>query len=156
MTEPAAGFALDLHLDDAGYRQRVDFGLEAGASLVIDEPPPLGAGDGPNPARVLGAALGSCLGASLLFCLRRARIDVRGLATRVEGTLTRNERGRLRIAGIQVRLEPVVAAADQPRMARCLEVFEDFCVVTASVRPGIAVEVSVHPVAPAPVSEPVA
>ena len=154
MSDPAAGFALDLHLDDAGFRQLVDFGLEDGASLVIDEPPPLGAGDGPNPARVLGAALGACLGASLLFCLRRARVDVRGLATRVEGTLTRNEHGRIRIAGFRVLLEPVVPVADQPRMARCLEVFEDFCVVTASVRPGIAVEVSVHPTAPAPVSRP--
>ena len=44
-----------------------------------------------------------------------------------------------------MRLEPVVARADQPRMARCLDVFEDFCIVTGSVRPGVAVHVDVVP-----------
>ena len=140
-------FAFDIDLME-GYRQRVDFGLPGVAPLDVDEPPPLGTLAGPNPARLLGAALASCLGASLLFCLGRAHIDVLGLHTRVEGTMQRNERGRLRIGEIRVRLEPVVPVEQQPRMARCLEVFEDFCVVTASVRPAIAVDVQVTPVAP--------
>lgn len=146
--DEARGFAFDVDLIDA-YRQRVDFGLPGVPPLDVDEPPPLGALGGPNPARLLGAALASCLGASLLFCLGRARIGVRGLHASVEGTMTRNERGRLRVGRVRVRLEPVVAVADQPRMARCLEVFEDFCVVTASVRPGVQVDVQVTPVAPA-------
>lgn len=147
MNDMERGFALDLRLD-GGYRQVVDFGPQLGEQLVVDEPPPLGAGEGPNPARVLGAALGSCLGASLLFCLGRARIDVRGLRTRVEGTLARNERGRLRIGGIRVRLEPVVPLDEQPRMARCLEIFQDFCIVSASVGAAVALDVTVVPTAP--------
>ena len=140
-------FAFDIdRVDD--YRQRVSFGLAGVPPLDVDEPPPLGAFAGPNPARLLGAALASCLGASLLFCLGRARIAVHGLHTHVEGSTTRNERGRLRIGEIRVRLTPVVADADRPRMARCVEVFEDFCVVTASVRAGVAVHVEVTPVAP--------
>lgn len=145
--DEARGFSFDVDLMD-GYRQRVDFGLPGVAPLDIDEPPPLGELAGPNPARVLGAALASCLGASLRFCLGRAHVTVHGLHTRVEGTITRNERGRLRVGTIRVRLEPVVAVEDQPRMARCIEVFEDFCVVTASVRPSVTVEVQVVPVAP--------
>jgi len=31
-------------------------------------------------------------------------------------------------------------------MQRCLELFEDFCVVTQSVRAGIAVDVAVEPI----------
>lgn len=146
-SDDARAFAFDAVLAD-GYRQSVDFGLAGVPPLVVDEPAPLGELAGPNPARVLGAALASCLGASLLFCLRRARIDVRGLHTHVEGEMARNERGRLRIGAVRVRLEPVVPAEDQPRMARCLEVFEDFCVVTASVRPAVRVDVEVVPVAP--------
>lgn len=145
--ETETGFTLTLDARE-GYEQIADFHLEGVAPLVVDEPPPLGAGTGPNPSRLLGAALGSCLGASLLFCLRKARIDVQGLRTTVEGVLGRNERGRLRIRSMSVRLEPVVPLAEHDRMARCVEIFEDFCVVTASVRPGIDVQVEVVPTAP--------
>lgn len=142
--EADTGFTLTLDTRE-GYEQVADFHLAGMAPLVLDEPAPLGAGAGPNPSRLLGAALGSCLGASLLFCLRKARIDVQGLRTTVEGILERNERGRLRIRTIKVRLEPVVPLADHGRMARCIEIFEDFCVVTASVRPGIEVLAEVVP-----------
>ncbi len=36
-------------------------------------------------------------------------------------------------------------ALDKDRIGRCLELFEDFCVVTASVRKGVEVEVQVVP-----------
>jgi len=145
--EAETGFTLTLDSRE-GYEQVADFHLGSVAPLLVDEPVPLGAGNGPNPSRRLGAALGSCLGASLLFCLRKARIDVQGLHTTVEGVMGRNERGRLRIRSISVRLEPVIPLADHHRMARCVEIFEDFCVVTASVRPGIDVHVEVVPAVP--------
>lgn len=141
-TDADGGFAITLRLRD-NYVQVVDFDLTAALPLVVDEPSPLGGEEGPNPARLLGAAVGSCLGASLLFCLRKARIDVSDLRTTVVGTLERNEHGRLRIGGLQVTLHPTVADADRPRMARCLELFEDFCVVTESVRHGLDVDVRV-------------
>ena len=142
------GFSLSITLGD-GFAQSVDFGMVGLVPLVVDEPPPLGSGSGPNPARLLAAAVGSCLGASLLFCMRKARVDVRGLATRVTGTLERNERGRLRIGALHVRLEPAVPPDQHDRVPRCLELFEDFCVVTASVRRGVPIHVEVVPVDPA-------
>jgi hypothetical protein len=51
----------------------------------------------------------------------------------------------MRVGSISVLLEPVVAAADYDRMPRCLSVFEDYCVVTASIRSAIAVDVKVEP-----------
>ena len=142
--EEESGFTLELSLRD-GYVQAVDFGLPGVEPFVVDEPPPLGESRGPNPARVLGAAVGSCLGASLLFCLRKARIDVLGLRSQVTGTTARNERGRLRVQRIDVRLEPFVPADQHERMSRCLEIFEDFCVVTGAVRQGVDVRVEVVP-----------
>ena len=130
------------------FRQTVDFGLPGVAPLVIDEPPPMGAGAGPNPARLLASAVGSCLAASLTFCMRRARLDVRGVGTTVHGTFERNERGRLRIGSLHVRLEPVVPADEHDRVPRCLALFEEFCVVTASVRRGVPTTVEVVPVTP--------
>jgi organic hydroperoxide reductase OsmC/OhrA len=140
-------FSLALTLQ-SGYAFTVDFGLEGVPDLTLDEPPPLGAGHGPNAARLIAAAVGNCLAASLAFCLRRSRIHLKQLRATVEGTLVRNQRGRLRIGEIRVKLVPDVAPEDRDRMDRCLELYEDFCIVTESVRNGIpiAVEVEAGPV----------
>jgi uncharacterized OsmC-like protein len=137
-------FNVSLRLDE-GYRFNVEFAQAADTALLMDEPAPLGAGAGPNAASVLGAAIGNCLAASLLFCLQRARIEVRDLRVDVAGALERNDKGRMRIRDVQVKLHPDVAADDVPRMQRCLDVFEDFCIVTQSVRNGLDVHVSVEP-----------
>jgi uncharacterized OsmC-like protein len=127
-----------VELEEIGnYRFRVDFG---NAELVVDEPPPLGEGAGPNASRMLAAAVANFLSASLIFCLRKFKNEVRGVKTRAAGTLIRNDKGRLRIGRIdvEIRLE-----ADYDHLERCLLQFEDFCVVTASVRQGIPVSVKV-------------
>jgi uncharacterized OsmC-like protein len=135
-------FALSLTLE-AGYRFTVRFGDDALPELSVDELPPLGTASGPNPSRLLATAVGHCLGASLLHCLRRARIEVRDLQVDVTGSLVRNERGRLRIGELRVTLAPDVDRGERERMGRCLELFEDFCIVTESVRRGIPVSVAV-------------
>jgi uncharacterized OsmC-like protein len=113
------------------------------APVVLDEPEPLGARKGPNASRLIGAAVGNCLSASLLFCLEKAKQQVSSLKTEVTGTTRRNERGRLRISRLDVRLT-IDVVADQPeRVKRCLELFEEYCVVTESVRKGIEVNVIV-------------
>jgi organic hydroperoxide reductase OsmC/OhrA len=137
-----ATFEVSLALED-GYRFTVDPGLPGAESFHVDEAPPIGAGSAASPSRVLAAAMASCLGSSLLFCLRKARIEVRALRVVARGTMVRNERGRLRVGGLHLELFPEVTAADEQRMQRCLEIFEDFCVVTESVRQGIPVVVGV-------------
>ena len=127
------------------YQLLVNFDGMAVDPLLVDEPPPLGEGTGPNPNRMLAAAIASCLSASLLFCLRKSRIEVTELQARAEGELVRNQNGRLRIGRITVTLEPVVSAEDRARMDRCLGLFQDFCTVTESVRHGIEVDVAVEP-----------
>jgi organic hydroperoxide reductase OsmC/OhrA len=126
------------------YQFLVDFNEPGLLPLLVDEPEPLGDGAGPGATRLLAAAVGNCLSASLLFCLRRARIDVEAMRTSVSGSVERNEKGRLRMHGMTVRIEPTVPEDQRARMRRCLELFEDFCVVTQSVREGINVEVEVE------------
>jgi organic hydroperoxide reductase OsmC/OhrA len=136
-------FTLALTLRD-GYAFSVDFEQEGIPPLLLDESPPLGVGRGPDAARLLAAAIGNCLGASLLYCLRKARVEVRGMHTTVEGTLVRNQRGRVRIGAIRVKLAPDVAPEQRDRVSRCLGLFEDFCIVTESVRQGVRVDVEVE------------
>ena len=128
-----------------GYRFTIDFDMDDVEPLHVDEPPPLGEGDGPNPSRLLGAAVGSCLSASLLFCLRKARLEIAGVETTVEGEMVRNDAGRLRIGKMAVRVSPEMSEEHQKKMDRCLSLFEDFCVVTQSVRDGLDVDVTVEP-----------
>ena len=127
-----------------GYRFLVHFDQDGVAPLLMDEAPPLGEAQGPSPSRVLAAAIGNCLSASALFCLRKARVAVKGMRTTVETRMNRNAAGRLRIGGVTVRIAVDVAPEDGPRMRRCLGLFEDFCVVTQSVRGGIPVDVSLE------------
>jgi hypothetical protein len=67
------------------------------------------------------------------------------MKARVEGTLERNDRGRLRVGHVRVVLQPTIGGAALDRLGRCNELFEDFCVVTQSVREGITVDVAVEP-----------
>ena len=128
---------------EEGYRFRVRFDSEGMPELMTDEPPPLGEGQGPNPSRLLATAVGNCLAASLLFCLGKARLTVEGLEAEVVTEFTRNERGRLRIGGMKVRLFPKWTQETAAKAQRCLQIFEDFCVVTQAVQHGVPVEVQV-------------
>jgi organic hydroperoxide reductase OsmC/OhrA len=114
------------------------------APLLLDEPAPLGESRGPNASALLGAAVGNCLAASLLFCLRRSRVDVADMDVTVNVRVVRSDAGQLRVGGIDVRIEPQLApGGDTARFDRCKELFENFCIVTESVRNGIPVDVEV-------------
>ena len=123
------------------YRFSVEFDLAGVPDLQLDEPAPLGAGSGPNASRLLAAAVANCLSASLLFCLGKFKQEPGEVTANVKGRMVRNEQGRLRVGGfdVDIRLEQKVE-----RLEHCAQQFEDFCVVTDSVRNGIPVSVRVR------------
>ncbi len=112
-------------------------------ALLTDEPPPLGKRAGPNPARLLVASVANCLMASLLFALRKYKNEPGKISATVTGELARNASGRLRIGQVAVDIRMQAEAGALQHLDRILEQFEDFCVVTQSVRTGFAVAVSV-------------
>jgi len=122
---------------------RVKFDGDNFPDLTMDEPPPVGGDQGPNATRLLAAAIGNCLSASLLFCLRKSRVDIQSLRAVVRIELGRNEKGRMRIGKIEVDIEPKISEEEKQKAKRCLQLFEDFCIVTQSVREGIDVKVAV-------------
>ena len=126
-----------------GYRFRVGFDMEGIPDLVVDEMKPIGEGLGPNPSRLLSAAVGHCLSSSLLYCLGKAKIKVRKLDTTVKADIKRNKEGYLRIAGLDVQIHLEVEDEDKLRVPRCLSMFENYCTVTQSVRKGIEVKVNI-------------
>ena len=125
-----------------GFEFRVTFDKPQFASLLLDTPPPLGRDQGPDAEHLLGAAIGNCLSASLLFCLIKAKAPAPSVRAEVEVQIVRNDARRLRIGKINVQLHTNLAP-DDPALTRCISTFEDFCTVTESVRSGIEVAVKV-------------
>ncbi len=135
-------FKLELE-QQSDFEFRVKFDWPGVDKLLLDEPEPLGRSAGPNAARLIGAAVANCLSSSLLFCMRKFKQKPGTLRAEVTGELTRNERGRLRIGRYDVTIRLADEAGAIQHFDRCLTQFEDFCVVTESVRHGIPVGVRV-------------
>lgn len=127
----------------ADYRFEASFGVPGMPKLVTDEPPPLGANAGPSPDHMLGAAVANCLASSLLFALRKFKNEPGPIRARATVEKARNEQKRIRIARIEVELHLGKPAAGMQMVERALAQFEEFCVVTQSVRAGIPVDVRV-------------
>jgi uncharacterized OsmC-like protein len=127
-----------------GYQFNVIFDVDYIPDLLLDETKPNGEGSGPNPPRLLAAAVGHCMSSSLIYCLKKARIPILDIETTVTTSLFRNEIGRLRIRSIDVQIILKVNKEDEPRLPRCLTLFEDYCTVTQSIRKGIEVNVHVN------------
>ena len=125
------------------YKFEIDFG-EWDGKISMDEPEPLGRGSAPNAAMMLSSAVGHCLCASLLFCVGKAHGEVKDLSADVETRLARNERGRWRIEGIKVDMKAAVDHENDKKTERCRELYEDFCIVTSSVKQGIKVDVDLR------------
>jgi organic hydroperoxide reductase OsmC/OhrA len=133
-----------IHLEQQeGFKTTVKFDWAQVPDLLLDEPPPLGEKAGPNPSRMLAVAAANCLGSSLLFCVFKEVPPANCLRVEATCILVRNEKKRLRIGGLEVRLIVADVVKEAPRFPRCKELFEDFCVVTASIRQGIPVQVTV-------------
>ncbi len=126
------------------YQFRIRFEGSDLDALHTDEPAPLGQGTGPNPSLLLLSAVGNCMAASLLFALRKFKNVPGLLRATVTATSERNEDGRWRIPRAEVVLHLPEAADSYRSLDRILATFEDFCVVTQSVRHGIDVHAVVE------------
>jgi uncharacterized OsmC-like protein len=125
---------------------KVSFDDQRMGTINTDEPPESGGnGDGPDASRLLGAAIGNCLSASLAFCLKKSRIGLKDLKTTVEVKIARNEKGYLRVRQMKIKMHPEFELPDDAkRTERCKQIFQDYCIVTEAVRQGIPVEVEVE------------
>jgi organic hydroperoxide reductase OsmC/OhrA len=93
---------------------------------------------------VLAAAIGNCLCASLLFCLRKSHVETSDIKAAVTATWVRNDSGRWRIKEIDVEIMPMILEKYSKQLERCIEIFEQFCVVSQSIKEGIEINVKIH------------
>jgi len=125
-----------------GYDFKISF-RDIEETLLMSEPAPLGSGKHPFGGHAIAAAIGHCMCSALIFCLEKARVNT-GLIKAVLFTkVERNEKGRLRLTKVRVSVHAQVD--DMEKARRCMEIFEDYCIVTQSIRQGIEVETEVIP-----------
>ena len=126
------------------YKFNAEFDVDYMPNIILDETKPDGEGTGPNPTRLLSAAVGHCLSSSLIFCLKKARVKIKDIQTKVTTNLYRNDQKKLRIKSIDIKIQLKVNEEDKHRVPRCLKLFEDYCTVTQSIRHGIEVNVNMN------------
>lgn len=127
-----------------GFQINVGFDWKRAPDLIMDEPPPLGEQSGPNASRLLTAAAANCLSASLLYCVFKEEPPDNCLRAEATCIMVRNAQKRQRIGRLEVTLIVSEIVTASPRFARCKTLFEDFCVVSASIRQGIPLRVTVQ------------
>jgi len=105
---------------------------------------------GPNPSRLLALGVLGCLSASFIFCLKKRNFKVDDFKAEAEVIIARNDQGFLRIKRIDVNIEPKITDPTALKRAKqCIKsakddisFFEQYCIVTQSVRSGIEVNVN--------------
>ncbi|HTW77570.1 MAG TPA: OsmC family protein [Thermoplasmata archaeon] len=128
------------------YEFSVAFPGASYAALRVDEAPPTGGDAGPNPVRTLAVSVGHCMSSTFVNTCERAHVPIAPIRTTVRATVGRNEKGRMRVTGLEVEIFTApLDPADRSRFEHCVEVFPDFCTVSGAVRAGIPIA---HRVAP--------
>lgn len=129
-----------------GFKFVIDFRKETIPDLMMDEPEevPGGESKGPTASMLLAAAIGNCLSASLNFCLTKKNIPVSGFKTKVQVVRERNDKGFWRISEVNVDLMPEVESLGDPATKRCIDIFRNYCVVSASIEEGININVNIQ------------
>ena len=136
-------FTIDVERLD-NYKFKVKFDKESMGEIITDETEEVGGeGEGPNPSRLLAASTLNCLMASLTFCLKKKKVDLSSLKGEVTGTIERVDK-RLRVTEFDVNIYPSVDEEDKEKLKKCVDIFENYCVVTQSIRNGIDVNVDVE------------
>ena len=136
--------SIRLLLEQEGpYAFKVSFEGTALEALHTDEAPPLGGGTGPGPSDLLLAGVANCLSASLLFALRKFKNAPGPIRAEISASKQRNAEGRWRIPRATATITLSDKASDLGNFERVMAQFEEFCIVTQSVREGIAVDVTV-------------
>ncbi len=106
---------------------------------------------GPNPSRLLALGVLGCLSASFIFCLKKRNFKVDDFQSEAEITINRNEQGFWRVKKIDVSIKPKIENPEALKRAKqCLKstkdgisFFEQYCIVTQSVRDGVKVNVNI-------------
>ena len=132
---------------------KVNLGYDKIKELFIDETMDEKSKEwGPDAAQLLGMAILGCLNASFLFCLHKRNLTIDDLEAHAEVSFKKIEKGYVRVDKIDVKILPKSNdPATLKRINQCVKkmkdnrmFFEETCIITASVREGIDINVNIE------------
>lgn len=123
---------------------KMDMGKVKTGNFLIDDTN-LGADKvGPNPSRLLASAVMGCMSASLLYCMGKRDQSFEGFEAEGEIITFKNEKNLWRVKEINIKMTPKTNdEAVIKRLKQCEKMFEEYCVITQSVREGITVNLEI-------------
>jgi uncharacterized OsmC-like protein len=112
--------------------------------LLLPAPTPVGVGYGPEAVTLLNMSTTYCMTASLNYYLAKARVVPTTLRAKghVGMRLTEEQFRRVKSIEIDIRIE--VDEKERKRLMRALDRFNDFCIITESIKGSFPINVRVH------------
>lgn len=100
---------------------------------------------GPNPSKLLALSVLGCLATSFTYCLQRENFSLSDIEGTAVITSKRNEKGFWRLKNIDVKLNPKIDNVEMRKRAdQCRKFFEEFCVISESIREGIEIKLNLE------------
>ncbi|MFX1419013.1 MAG: OsmC family protein [Promethearchaeota archaeon] len=100
---------------------------------------------GPNPAKLLALSVLGCLAASFTFCLQKKNFSLSNLDGKAIIISKRNEKGYWRLKKIDIILNPKIDNHElRKRVDQCINFFEQYCIISESIRNGIDIDVKIE------------
>ena len=119
---------------------KLDMGKVKTGNFLIDDTNKGADKIGPNPSRLLASAVMGCMCASLLFCIGKKNLSFDDFEAEAEITTFKNEKNFWRVKEINIKMIPKTNdEAVIKRLKQCEKMFEEYCVITQSVREGITI-----------------
>jgi uncharacterized OsmC-like protein len=112
--------------------------------LWMDEPEPLGEKKGPEGVTLLAGATGYCMTASLVFALKKLRVEPRNLKTYAKTELKRIENRLRRVSCITIDIHVEIDEKHHKRFEQCLKLFGQYCIIGESIRGNFPIFICVH------------
>ncbi|MFX0083421.1 MAG: OsmC family protein [Candidatus Hodarchaeota archaeon] len=98
---------------------------------------------GSSPTKLLASSVLGCLAASFSFCLQKKNFSLSGFEGKAEVTIARNDKGYWRVRNINIELNPKIDTPEMRKRAdQCEKFFEQYCIISESLRTGFEVNVN--------------
>jgi uncharacterized OsmC-like protein len=101
---------------------------------------------GTSPTKLLALSVLGCLAASFIFCIQKKGLSLLNLEGKATVYIARNKENFWRVKKIETLLipktnDPII----QKRINQCKKFFEQYCIISESIRRGINIDVKIEP-----------